>query len=60
MSEVAILKMQSNPIAQLYHNTGDNEKLERIASFSDTFKPKVPSYTTQQYHDKIMQMAYGE
>ena len=47
-------------LAQLYHNTGDNEKLERLASFSDTFKPKVPSYTTQQYHDKIMQMAYGE
>ncbi len=47
-------------LAQLYHNTGDKEKLERIASFSDTFKPKIPSYTTQEYHDKIMQMANGE
>lgn len=45
-------------LAQLYHNTGDKEKLERIASYSDTFKPKVPSYTTQEYHDKIIQMAY--
>ena len=47
-------------LAQLYHSTGDNEKLERIASFADAFKPKVPSYTTQEYHDKIMQMANGE
>ena len=46
-------------LAQLYHKTGDNEKLERIASYCDTFKPKVPSYTTNDYHDRIIQMAYG-
>ena len=47
-------------LAQLYHHTGDVEKLRRTASYSDTFRPKVKSYTTDEYHDKIMQMAYGE
>ena len=47
-------------LAQLYHHIGDDEKLRRTASYSDTFKPKVPSYTTKEYHDQIMQMAYEE
>jgi len=47
-------------LAQLYHNTGDNEKLEIIASYSNTFEPKVPSYTTHEFHDMILKMAYGE
>ncbi len=47
-------------LAQLYHNTGDKEKLEIIASYADTFEPKVPSYTTREYHDMILEMAYGE
>lgn len=44
-------------LAQLYHHMGDNDKLERIASYSDTFKPKVPSYTTDEYHERIKQFA---
>ncbi|MBO4561433.1 MAG: O-antigen ligase family protein [Bacteroidaceae bacterium] len=47
-------------LAQLYHHIGDTAKLERIASYSDKFKPKVPSYTTKEYHDKIKQLADGE
>lgn len=47
-------------LAQLYNHIGDDEKLRKIASYSDTFRPKIPSYTTKEYHDKIMQMAYGE
>ena len=47
-------------LAQLYHNTGDKEKLEIIASYADSFEPKVPSYTTQEYHDMILKMAYEE
>lgn len=47
-------------LAQLYHHIGDEEKLRRTASYTDIFRPKVRSYTTKEYHDKIMQMAYGE
>ena len=47
-------------LAQLYHSTGDKEKLERIAAFSETFQPKVPSYTTKQYHETIKQLANEE
>ena len=47
-------------LARLYHNTGNKEKLETIASYADTFEPKVPSYTTREYHDMILEMAYGE
>lgn len=47
-------------LAQLYKQIGDTEKLGIIASYTDTFKPKVPSYTTKEYHEKIIQMAYGE
>ncbi|MCQ2068295.1 MAG: hypothetical protein MJY68_04240 [Bacteroidaceae bacterium] len=44
-------------LAQLYHHNGDKEKLERIACYSDSFKPKIPSYTTKEYHNKIKQLA---
>jgi len=44
-------------LAQLYHHIGDTEKLEIIASYSDTFKPKIPSYTTKEYYSKIKQLA---
>lgn len=47
-------------LAQLYNHIGDKEKLDRIASYSDTFKPKVPSYTTNEYHERIKQLADGE
>ena len=47
-------------LAQLYNHTGDMEKLERIATYSDTFKPKVPSYTTNEYHERIKQLVHGE
>jgi len=47
-------------LAQLYNHTGDKEKLERIATYSDTFKPKVPSYTTNEYHERIKQLVHGE
>ena len=47
-------------LAQLYHRTGDSDKLEKVASFSKSFKPKIPSYTTQEYQEKITQMANGE
>ena len=47
-------------LAQLYHHIGDTEKLSRIASYCDTFKPKVPSYTTKEYHESIKKMANGE
>ena len=47
-------------LAQLYHHIGETEKLSRIASFSDTFKPKIPSYTTKEYYEGIRQMANGD
>lgn len=46
-------------LAQLYHHVGDSVKLGRIASFSDKFKPKIPSYTTKEYHEIIKQLANG-
>ena len=47
-------------LAQLYHHIGETEKLSRIASYSDTFKPKIPSYTTKEYYEGIRQMANGD
>jgi tetratricopeptide (TPR) repeat protein len=47
-------------LAQLYNHIGDTEKLARIASYADTFKPKIPSYTTKEYKDRIKQMANEE
>ena len=47
-------------LAQLYHHIGDTEKLARIASYSDSFKPKIPSYTTKEYNEQIQRMANGE
>jgi len=47
-------------LAQLYHSIGDKEKLDGIAAFADTFKPKVPSYTTKEYHETIKRLADGE
>lgn len=47
-------------LAQLYNHIGDTEKLSIIASYSDTFKPKIPSYTTKEYKESIRQMANEE
>lgn len=47
-------------LAQLYHNTGDMEKLKMVAAYAETFKPKVPSYTTKEYREKIIQLANGD
>lgn len=47
-------------LARLYHQTGDREKLDRIDAFADTFRPKIPSNTTREYHKIIKQLANEE
>ena len=47
-------------LAQLYYYTGDKEKLDKIAEYSDSFVPKIPSGTTREYHKRIKQFANGE
>ena len=31
-----------------------------VAAYAETFKPKVPSYTTKEYREKIIQLANGD
>lgn len=47
-------------LAELYHYTGDKEKLEAIAVFSDKFTPKIQSNTAKEYHNRIKMLANGE
>lgn len=47
-------------LAQLYSHTGDREKLDKLADYSDSFVPKIPSGTTREYQKRIKQIANGE
>lgn len=44
-------------LARLYHIFGEKEKLDRVAEYVDTFVPKIPSTTTKEYREKIIELA---